>query len=494
MSATITAGLVRSDADRSAMEKLRELSTLTRSTVLALPVASVIFLNLVAAQEIQNDLRIVASFLALLSWIPFVVHVFFNRKGLPFMPLLGLIYGIYFSSGVFLLEKFHLRMVRFSLSDELVYRTELLALLGYICLLLGYYIFPERALEGLPRVRIPMDPKRSTQAAVLIGLATTVIFFLEPVLQVPIQFRALFILLAQMQSFVIALLFYYQLQGRLSKAYVFTLWAVLVPAKTLNSMTSGLLAQVMFDALILMGAYWVARRKWPWKAALVFAVLIIPFLGVKHEYRNAVWRAEESPGVVGRASLFVDLVLEGFETRENFFSESYRAVVERSDMLTTFAAVVYLTPDVVPYWGGDSYATLFWALIPRFLYPDKPQKVLGQGFGHRYALLDRKDTTTSYNFPQVVEMYANFGPWGVGVGMFLVGIICRVLYFMFSHEQAGDGGILCGVVIFTRLCNVESDFSLVYGGLALNILALYLILKLIQTKVVRLPLDALRWR
>ena len=61
-------------------------------------------------------------------------------------------------------------------------------------------------------------------------------------------------------------------------------------------------------------------------------------------------------------------------------------------------------------------------------------------------------------------MYANFGPWGVLVGMTLLGLVYRLLHACLNHAQAGDGGLLVAGVTFRTLLNIESDFTLVFGG------------------------------
>ena len=145
-----------------------------------------------------------------------------------------------------------------------------------------------------------------------------------------------------------------------------------------------------------------------------------------------------------------------------------------------FADVIQRTPSPVPYWKGGSYVSLVGALVPRVLWPDKPQKDLGQRFGHRYGYLASGNTSTSINFPWLIEMYANFGMAFMPVGGLIVGAILGLLGRWLNRP--GQDGITTamGIGLLVPLYNIESDFSLVYGGLILYGLAVAAIVRWIQ--------------
>jgi hypothetical protein len=331
-------------------------------------------------------------------------------------------------------------------------------------------------------------------SAVVAGLLAAFITRIDSFVVIPARLSAIFAALSQLMVFCIGVLFYTQLKGRLKPQLVFVLWGVLAPFRFLASLTSGAVGQVIYDAIVMLGVYWVAKRKWPWRTGMLFAFFVIPMLGVKGEYRKQVWFATENYNTLEKAQIFFGLMRDGFLGQEGFVKDSLETSVQRIDQTITLCAVMNLTPSVIPYWGGDSYSTLYWMFIPRLLYPDKPLKVMGQDFGHRYGLLGKSDRTTSYNLPQLVELYVNFGTWGVVLGMFLIGMICRWLFHVFSSPVSGDAGKLLAVVVFSRLCNIESDFSLVFGGLFLQILTLALMVRLMNTRKIHMPLDAFRFR
>ena len=462
--------------------------------VLLLPVFTVILLNILAQQDLDGLLRFTASGVVVLGWMPFVVHMIRGRRGLPLMPVLVLIYGVYFGWSIFLEEDFILPGIHRLLPDGLMVQAEAVCFIGIACFILGYYILPERSLSGLPRVRIPADLEAGATSAAVAGLLALFITKIDTFVTVATRFSAIIQIFSQLLVFCIGVLFYVQLKGRLRPQLLFVLWGVLVPVRFLTSLTSGAVGAVIYDVFVMLGAYWVAKNKWPWRAALLFSLLVIPMLGVKGEYRREVFTTSESYNTIEKAQIFFVLVKDGIAGREGFARESLQTPVQRIDQTITLCAVMNMPPAIIPYWGGDSYSTLYWMFIPRFLYPDKPVKIMGQDFGHRYGLLGKFDRNTSYNLPQLVELYVNFGPWGVVFGMLAIGGICRLLYYVFSHPESGDGGKLLAVVVFSHLCNIESDFSLVFGGLVLQIFTLAVLVRLMNTRVIHMPLDAFRFR
>jgi len=111
----------------------------------------------------------------------------------------------------------------------------------------------------------------------------------------------------------------------------------------------------------------------------------------------------------------------------------------------TFAEIIERTPAQIPFWGGGTLYPLLFKPIPRLLYPDKPRESSGQTFGHLYGFLSPDDETTSYNLPQLVEFYGNFGILGVLAGMFFLGVLYRVIQYIFVHPSMGLGAIVGGI-------------------------------------------------
>ena len=159
-------------------------------------------------------------------------------------------------------------------------------------------------------------------------------------------------------------------------------------------------------------------------------------------------------------------------------TQGFESTTGRSANLDLLADVIRRTPSEIPYWGGTTYLSLVGAFVPRFLWPDKPTKELGQAFGHRYGYVGVNNTGTAINLPILVEFYLNFGVIGVVMGMAVVGLIYRLVERAVNNPGQDDILSLAGIVLMIPLTNIESDFSLGFGGLILNGVALWLVLRL----------------
>ena len=121
----------------------------------------------------------------------------------------------------------------------------------------------------------------------------------------------------------------------------------------------------------------------------------------------------------------------------------------RIDNLIPFAWVISRTPGDVPYWGGETYSPLLFKLIPRAMFPNKPEN--NNDFRHRYDFWPKGNDVNGFRLHQSIEMYANFGPLAVPVGMFILGLLYRVVYQLFFHNNATLVSMAAGVPLLTVL-------------------------------------------
>ena len=221
---------------------------------------------------------------------------------------------------------------------------------------------------------------------------------------------------------------------------------------------------------------WVGRpalqKSWI-LASVVLLLTAMAFRGVADDFRRQVWfgsiqlTQSERVGVMYRLlRARVDATGVGATVWHGV-----TATAGRSANLDLFANVVRRTPSEVPYWGGTTYVSLVGAFIPRFLWRDKPTKELGQAFGHRYGYLHWTNRSTAINLPVLVEFFANFSVAGVILGMFVVGLLYRTLDACINRPGQTPLHSMIGTVLLMPLLLIESDFSLLFGGLPLNALA-----------------------
>jgi hypothetical protein len=268
---------------------------------------------------------------------------------------------------------------------------------------------------------------------------------------------------------------------------------LLVPAglvfELLFRTTTGMLSSTIVFGLFLAV---VAFRYRP-RLAVTLAVLSVGFLivlnPVKLEFRQMTWFGGEqnSASAVQRARLLAQLA-ENYYFPAQFPAQygspsedhinMFGGLANRLSMINFLSRVVSMTPSTIPYWGGYTYRSLFTKFIPRFLWPGKPQELTGNEFGHRYGFLDEADDTTSLNLPWIVELYANFGTWGILLGMGMFGLLLAFLNQLFNQPHMNPVEFVYGTSLVFGLFYQESSFALVIGGVFLLSITLYTLLKL----------------
>lgn len=105
----------------------------------------------------------------------------------------------------------------------------------------------------------------------------------------------------------------------------------------------------------------------------------------------------------------------------------------RVDMSDILAAQVYYQPEVEPYaYGGTVLNNLAAALVPRFIWPEKPRFSGGDEFVSRYTGIDFGDNV-SVGLPYQFELYANGGAPLVVGGLFIIGWLTATLERRLVH-------------------------------------------------------------
>ena len=125
--------------------------------------------------------------------------------------------------------------------------------------------------------------------------------------------------------------------------------------------------------------------------------------------------------------------------------------------------VVTKTPRNVDFLNGRSYQSIIYKIIPRFLWKNKPSERWGNYWGKRYSVLSPKDFHTSWNLPIMNEFYANFGLKGLVIGMFIFGLIIKVLLLVLQSDIRNPILLSACSTIMLNFFYQESNLSLLLG-------------------------------
>jgi len=423
-----------------------------------------------------------------LCCLPTVLFTAGHRFSIPLMPMWGL--GYFSMFGMPLLNKNH-PTADFTVftAPEVIGALSLTVLGAFLLLLVLYTPLGSWAEAFVPNWKLPWNPQRAPRIGLILTLVGIYFYSYRVSSSVASALQQLFFIASQLATIGTLTLFLLQLRGQLSTKLKVFLWGFSLPAQLLLGLGTGAVWEVVRSFSPLLFCYSAERRRIPWKGMLVFAILLIPLLGVKSEYRSYAWDSEDS-GVIRitespfqRGMAFIELTLlrlkEGGVETYTVAAETSQARINHLELLIVLQQ---MTPSAVPYWKGETYSTLLWALAPRILFPNKPTKTLGNEFGHRYDILSPEDESTSVNLPhQVLEMFINFGAVGVAFGMALLGGFYRLILAFLSHPEAGERATIIGCALLANLLGLDSDFSLVFGGVIY-----YVLLMLIFTRYLHL--------
>lgn len=445
------------------------------------PLAAIAALNILTAAGPSLEQRLFASLIVAFGFIPTFLYVAKNDPGIPFLPFFGIVYIIYYAVPVFTLADFSLPLLG-KVDPRCINAALAFAAIGIFMLVLSYYMMPVKQIgRFIPRVGVSWDPRKACFWAVGLGSLGLFFSYLRLIVRVPVQFDQIGLFFSELSVIGVGILFILQLERRLGTLGKMLLWLIFLPLLILIRLGTSATAQIYSIIIFLSFLYWYFCRRIPWLWVALALILFVVFSSFKAEYRKLTveGQAYSQKTPIEKSIIFARMP---FGNREVFRKGYEVAAIRTSHCLLSFAHVIKLTPTKIPYWNGKSYSVLLWAPIPRVIFPWKPQMKMGQDFGHRYEFLNPADHTTSYSLPQLVEMYINFGIPGILIGMFIIGLIYRFIYEMFSHPRSGEGGVLIGAFIFTRLLIIESDFSIVFGNIVYYIILLMFVNKLMQTK------------
>ena len=437
------------------MRNLYLYSVISIAFIALLWVAAFIGLGSINQAHLSYGLLII-----LLGILPSLIMLVDERESvlIPLMPLTGIFYAI--SYGVPL---FSSQVNYKEVSAEIITEALGLTVLGLLFLYTGFYAFRRFYSK---RSSIQFLYNVSTRRQIWIAWITYVIyliFTMVPALRSIPSVGQLFTLLDYIS---LGLLFSLALDNKLRKMH-FGFLVLVIIYTVFVKILSGSLAPAFFLMVYLGVIYWIKKKTVPWVFIIVGFIIAVGLNPVKSQYRAIAWNNDifSRLSYTEKATLFYEAIQVFYERGLLSSLSNDSSTINRVSHISTFAKVISLTPEPVPYWLGGSYRTLFTSFIPRALWSDKPKSEIGQEFGHRYSMLNPSDTVTSYNLPWLIEFYANFGVMGVFVGMFSVGLIFRYLVTKMSAPISQNVKLILGLTIIFNLFYAESNFALMVGAL-----------------------------
>jgi hypothetical protein len=260
------------------------------------------------------------------------------------------------------------------------------------------------------------------------------------------------------------------------------LWILAVAALTILGLLSAssliVVGAAMYSLAALLG-YVVTARRIPWFALTIAFSLLTIFHAGKAEMRNKYWsrntQAVEESSILQIPALSAEWVAAGFGAIVS--GETKTDVFERVSLLHMLLFVQQLTPNVIPYLDGETYALLPSMLVPRFLDPDKTESQAGMIFlSVRYGLQPIEATSsTTIAWGLIAEAYANFGYLGaIAIGA-IFGALCGALTRLSAGAAPNSVSMFVTIAATTVLLDLDADFSSLAATLEQSVIAILIL-------------------
>jgi|GEM_PF-2577353 len=381
----------------------------------------------------QPDFGVLAGglLLAVTALVPLYVWLLGWSHGLPIWPVFSLVTGLNAA----------LPMVQdpVTLSDytSVEILTGGMTMVGFLLLGTLTWCWATYNSPKAPRQTLMIDQANSVRY-LLMFVASGVVFSVNQAAGwIPMPGNSMQVLrgiagsLSSMGLFVLA---FYAARGLLRRND-FILFVVGAVLTIIMGLTALMLAQIVVPVALIIFGYVLGSGKMPWRlllATLLIAALLHPG---KYAMRDEYW-GEDARGVTlnDLPSFYSEWIGYGLEEiggvaglvsasgniKRVSASEDERrpsTIFERSGNLHMLLLVQKLSPTVVPFFYGDTYAPIPRLLIPRFL--DEAKGISHAGsvmLTVAYGVVSREQiSSVSIAWGLVPEAYANFGYLGVGM-------------------------------------------------------------------------------
>ena len=229
-------------------------------------------------------------------------------------------------------------------------------------------------------------------------------------------------------KFVVTLLFFSSFAGILyiyyspplpSKNILLILFILFILGLAIQS---GVFTVVVYMGITLFSFLFLGKRYALWKKFLVFIVgcfVLFIVQNVKTSYRDITWKGKE---IDNKSTLFADVLLDKLSNIDKLINvDGFFPVYMRTNQGYNITAVMRRIPANQEFDDGNHLLlTAASALVPRLIWPDKPQA--GGKESMKY-FTGYNIEGWSTNVSPLGEAYGSFGPIGGIFYMFMLGFL-----------------------------------------------------------------------
>ncbi|MBC7850282.1 MAG: hypothetical protein H7Y31_11130 [Chitinophagaceae bacterium] len=247
-----------------------------------------------------------------------------------------------------------------------------------------------------------------------------------------------------------------------------------------NAIQSAFFTEVAYMGITLFSFFFVGTKVAFWKKLTIFSLavfMLIVIQGVKQNYRRITWEGNFEGNKI---SLFTDLVKQKFANTEDFFAkEAFFPIYYRANQGFNISLVMKRFPSFQPHDNGvNQLRSLAGALVPRFLWPEKPDA--GGKFNMKYYTGITIEGWST-NVGPLGEAYGGFGVAGGIIFMFFLGMFIRSSYkimFQLSRKKVPLLFLWTPVLFYQVTYSAEADTLQIMNSLFKAAFFMYLLYKM----------------
>jgi len=400
----------------------------------------------------------------------------------PFEPVLAVVavYALFYLRGLYLHYELNQELLNPVVRDNLQYLTRAMNYLtiGILAYVAAYVSPVARALgSAIPQARWLRMPADERQVLFLYALAMGV-SFLRIVFPGIVFFSKTVAVIAIMVGNLSYLAMFLFTTAAFRKHWAgqsrtLRLAVILLLVQVALGLFSGYREPVAIALLTFLASYhYAGGRVRFWHIAAAGGLVVFVITPLVLSFRVLTWTASSNVGglqalmsapetmrnmVIARTGSAAPGAWDFFKQFAELISIVVMARFHGPDSIITILARV---PEELPFeWGRTLFFMPISALIPRLLWPGKPDTGLGDYFRETFW----QGGGGSIAITQVGEFYLNFGVIGVVAGMAVLGILHRAFYEYVRRSMSMKLHALL-VLALPYFLVVDRDISLTYAS------------------------------
>lgn len=224
---------------------------------------------------------------------------------------------------------------------------------------------------------------------------------------------------------------------------------------------------------------------------LLAFVLGLTWMSVREQYRLILNQGTGKQVILvsptQRVTSFVDLV---GELDPESLGDAVQSTLTRLAYVDYFGATIDYVPSKRGYEnGGLLWRALVHMFLPRFIDPDKAVLESDSEITMRYTGLAvaSADEGTSIGLGYMAEMYVDFGPAGMFVPIFVLGLLWGAMYaYLASRKAVGPYGQASAAILLLSASQFEISQLKLVGGMVSRFLILAVVLRFILPPIYKM--------